>query len=60
MKAQGDTLRYKVGFLGIPWQRSGPADIARHWTAENMQRLKDLGFNTIQLSVALRKKSRGR
>ncbi|MBI4978527.1 MAG: hypothetical protein HZC28_13695 [Spirochaetes bacterium] len=41
-------LRYKVGFLGIP----GGQPIADKWTAENIERLKALGFNTIQLNVA--------
>ncbi len=41
-------LSYKVGFLGIP----GGQSIDDKWTGENIERLKNLGFNTIQLNVA--------
>lgn len=51
--AEGAPIQYRVGFLGIPctptmfkMYREVP------WTRENLQRLKDLGFNTIQLNVA--------
>lgn len=39
-------LEYKVGFLGVP---DNP-EVA--WNDENMQKMKDLGFNTIQLNIA--------
>lgn len=37
---------YKVGFLGAP------CDTSPEWNDANMQRMKELGFNTIQLNVA--------
>lgn len=39
-------LQYRVGFLGCP-PYPGVA-----WSRENFQRLKDLGFNTVQLNIA--------
>lgn len=46
-------LACKVGFLGAPnsshdWEYTVPVE----WSAENVGRLKTLGFNTIQLNVA--------
>ncbi|HVU56870.1 MAG TPA: hypothetical protein VHD83_17530 [Puia sp.] len=39
-------LRYKVGFLGAPsWPRT-------EWNDSNMQRMRALGFNTMQLNIA--------
>lgn len=56
--ASGNTsqpfLQYKVGFLGIPesFYRLVDMPVAVPWTAETLEQLKDLGFNTIQLNVA--------
>jgi hypothetical protein len=45
--AQGNQqLQYKVGFLGVP---SFPKV---QWDDANMQRMKELGFNTMQLNIA--------
>ena len=44
LKAQ--QMEYKVGFLGVP---DNPEV---EWNDENMQLMKDLGFNTIQLNIA--------
>ncbi len=50
--ASGPEVRYKVGFLAQPascepaWIRKIP------WSRENVGKLKDLGFNTIQVDVA--------
>lgn len=51
--AEGAPLAYRVGFLGLP-SSSEQFKMLRDvpWTRENLQRLKDLGFNTIQLNVA--------
>lgn len=39
-------LKYKVGFLGAPsWPHT-------EWNDSNMQKMKDLGFNTMQLNIA--------
>jgi hypothetical protein len=46
------STQYKVGFLGIPCARRGQAEVSAHWSPQNMARLKELGFNTVQLSVA--------
>ncbi|MDQ1257142.1 MAG: hypothetical protein QG656_1744, partial [Candidatus Hydrogenedentes bacterium] len=40
------SLQYRVGFLGCP---PFPA-VA--WSRENFERLRDLGFNTVQLNIA--------
>ena len=50
----GEPFRYRVGFLGLPnsVDRLGPLLHATPWTRENLLRLKDLGFNTIQVNVA--------
>ena len=49
----GRPLDYKVGFLGNP---SSSIDfemtVPIPWTAETVGRLKNLGFNTIQINVA--------
>jgi hypothetical protein len=56
-KAQpnGPTQRvaYKVGFLGAPSfpDAENPA-LRLKWDDTNMQRMKDLGFNTMQLNIA--------
>lgn len=46
-------LRYRTAHLGLPgsWEPfSWTREVA--WTAENIARLRDLGFNTVQLNVA--------
>ncbi|TSA37413.1 MAG: hypothetical protein D4R65_00855 [Verrucomicrobiaceae bacterium] len=51
--ADGRTLEYKVGFLGIPnshFPFSVPVSVP--WTRETVGQLKALGFNTVQLNVA--------
>ena len=45
-------LQYKVGFLGIPCARDGMMNVSGQWTPGNVERLRRLGFNTMQLSVA--------
>ncbi len=45
-KCQTANLSYRVGFLGCP-----PYPTVA-WSRENYQRLKELGFNTIQLNIA--------
>ncbi|MCY3020636.1 MAG: hypothetical protein NTW87_16585 [Planctomycetota bacterium] len=45
-------LQYKVGFLGIPDSTKGEMRVPVPWNAENLGRLKALGFNAIQLNVA--------
>ena len=51
--AEGAPIQYRVGFLGIPCTpRHFQMYQSVPWTRENLQRLKDLGFNTIQLNVA--------
>ncbi|MHB1461483.1 MAG: hypothetical protein ACYC1M_09405 [Armatimonadota bacterium] len=49
-----DFLQYKVGFLGIPESLYRLVDmpVAVPWTHETLEKLKNLGFNTIQLNVA--------
>ena len=49
---EGAPLQYRVGFLGLPatwhlYEMVHPVP----WTRENLQRLKDQGFNTIQINV---------
>ncbi|HVW61067.1 MAG TPA: hypothetical protein VHC48_13550, partial [Puia sp.] len=39
-------LKYKVGFLGAPSWPQTP------WNDANMQKMKTLGFNTMQLNIA--------
>ena len=39
-------FKYRVGMMGCP------ADPAVAWNAQNLQRLRDLGFNTMQLNIA--------
>ncbi len=41
-----DRFKYRVAILGAPSCPDVP------WTEENLQRLKDLGFNAIQLNIA--------
>jgi len=43
---QSQRVDYKVGFLGVPCH----PEVA--WNAENLQRMKDLGFNVLQLNIA--------
>ena len=38
--------KYRVGFLGVPDEPEV------EWNDANMQRMKDLGFNTLQLNIA--------
>ena len=47
-QSNGDPQKvdYKVGFLGAP---SHPEV---DWNAANLQRMKDLGFNVLQLNIA--------
>jgi hypothetical protein len=47
-----EALPYKVGFLGVPFSIEGKMHIPVEWNAENVGRLKSLGFNMIQLNVA--------
>lgn len=42
----GNNLQYRVGFLGCPPRPDTP------WTQQNLERLKDLGLNTIQINIA--------
>ena len=46
------SLSYQVGFLGVPFSIEGKMHIPVEWNAENIGRLKSLGFNMIQLNVA--------
>ncbi len=51
--AEGAPIQYRMGFLGVPsstvqFKMLRPVP----WTRENLQRLRDLGFNSIQLNVA--------
>ncbi|NDE85751.1 MAG: hypothetical protein EB056_07005, partial [Verrucomicrobia bacterium] len=43
---QAQRVDYKVGFLGVPCH----PEVA--WNADNLQRMKDLGFNVLQLNIA--------
>ena len=44
---------YKVGFLGAPsFPEAENPELKMKWDDENMQRMKDLGFNTMQLNIA--------
>lgn len=46
-------LLYKIGFLGAPNSlHDGQFTVPVDWSAENIVRLKTLGFNTVQLNVA--------
>ena len=45
-------LRYKVGFLGIPYSVEGEMHVPVEWNEENIDQLKQLGFNTVQINVA--------
>jgi hypothetical protein len=47
-QSNGDPQRvdYKVGFLGVPCHPEV------EWNAANLQRMKDLGFNVLQLNIA--------
>ncbi|MHB8581226.1 MAG: hypothetical protein ACYDA4_15390 [Ignavibacteriaceae bacterium] len=45
-KLEAQQLQYKVGFLGAP----DHPDV--EWSDANMLRMKDLGFNTMQLNIA--------
>jgi hypothetical protein len=45
-------LEYKVGFLGIPFSTEGNMHVPVEWNGENINRLKSLGFNVIQINVA--------
>ncbi len=51
--ADGAPIQYRVGFLGIP-SSTTQFKMLREvpWSRENLQRLRDLGFNTLQLNVA--------
>ena len=50
--AQGMDVPYRVGFLGQP-ASCEPTWIRRiEWNRENISKLKDLGFNVIQVDVA--------
>ena len=46
-------FQYRVALMGVP-QTQQLYKMARSvpWTRENLQRLKDLGFNTIQVNIA--------
>lgn len=50
--AEGAPIQYRVGFLGAPKTWSRQMNHVVPWTKENLQKLKDLGFNTIQVNVA--------
>lgn len=43
---------YKVGFLGIPFSTEGKMHVPVEWNEENINRLKLLGFNMVQINVA--------
>lgn len=45
-------IEHRVGFLGIPICDNGKKAWPVAWNEENLERLKALGFNTIQLNVA--------
>ena len=46
-------LTYRVAHLGLPGSLKDWSWTRRvEWTLENLQRLQDLGFNTVQLNVA--------
>jgi hypothetical protein len=42
-------LQFRVGFVGLPCV---PDEIGRLWSIESLERLRELGFNTVQLNVA--------
>jgi len=45
-------LQYKVGFLGIPYSVEGEMHIPVDWNEESINKLKELGFNMVQINVA--------
>ena len=46
-------VEYKVGFLGAPsFPGAENPELKLKWDDNNMQRMKDLGFNTMQLNIA--------
>jgi hypothetical protein len=45
-------LRYKVGFPGIPYSVEGEMHVPVEWNEENIGKLKQLGFNMVQINVA--------
>lgn len=45
-KINAQSVKYKVGFLGVP---DNPKV---KWNEVNMERMKELGFNTMQLNIA--------
>ena len=45
-------LRYKVGFLGIPYSVESEMHVPVAWNEENIGKLKQLGFNMVQVNVA--------
>ena len=46
------SMTYRVGHLGTPHTWKPEYTRAVKWNKHNLQRLKDLGFNTIQLNLA--------
>jgi len=44
--SQTQRVDYKVGFLGVPCHPEV------EWNEVNLQRMKDLGFNVLQLNIA--------
>ncbi len=45
-------LQYKVGFLGIPYSVEGEMHVPVEWNEANLDKLKQLGFNMVQINVA--------
>jgi len=45
-QAQSQSLRYKIGIMGCPSDPNIP------WNEQNLAKLKNLGFNTMQLNIA--------
>lgn len=48
-----DPIRYKVGIIGAPsFPESPNPDLEVPWTDANVKKMRDLGFNTIQINMA--------
>jgi hypothetical protein len=46
------SLKIKIGFLGVPDSVDGRLAVQVPWTRDTVDRMKRLGFNTVQLNVA--------
>ena len=45
-------LQYKIGFLGIPYSVENEMHVPVDWNEDNINKLKQLGFNMVQINVA--------